>query len=206
MILNILSDVFSGILTFDLFHRFWPLVTTVKCDIWWNHQYFLGKGNLQIMGLNFTTTSGVCHSWTKNTFVNGVFSSIPSTFLGNSQCQTLFAAGRNVAEYQVKKEKMYLRNCGRKISPSTKINPSAGSKSLNLGWSFFSPNFVILRYAVHKTEMGDLVMMFIDRVAAWLENNAKDTTDLRVEQNKHPLQNLNHTSHLWKEYEKINKF
>ena len=65
---------------------------------------------------------------------------------------------------------------------------------------------MILRYAVHKTEMGDLVMMFIDRVAACLENIAKDTTDLRVEQNKHPLQNLNHTSHLWKEYEKINKF
>ena len=58
------------------------------------------------MGLNFTTTSGVCHSWTKNTFVNGVFSSIPSTFLGNSQCQTLFVAERNVAEYQVKEEKM----------------------------------------------------------------------------------------------------
>ena len=182
MILNILSDVFSGILTFDLFHRF--VTFGHQCDIWWNHQYFLGKGNLQIMGLNFTTTSGVCHSWTKNTFVNGVFSSIPSTFLGNSQCQTLFVAERNVAEYQVKKEKMYLRNCGRKISPSTKINPSAGSKSLNLGWSFFSPNFVILRYAVHKTEMGDLVMMFIDRVAGWLENIAKDTTDPRVEQNK----------------------
>ena len=142
------------------------------------------SGKLQIMGLNFTTTSGVCHSWTKNTFVNGVFSSIPSTFLGNSQCQTLFVAERNVAEYQVEKEKMYLRRCSRKISPSTKINPSAGSKRLNLGWSFLTPNFVILRYAVHKTEMDDLVMMFIDRVAAWLENIAKDTTDARVEQNK----------------------
>ena len=43
---------------------------------------------------------------------------------------------------------------------------------------------MILRYAVHKTEMGDLVMMFRDRVAAWLENIAKDTTDARVEQNK----------------------
>ena len=164
------------------------------------------------MGLNFTTTSGVCHSWTKNTFVNGVFSSIPSTFLGNSQCQTLFVAERYVAEYQVKKEKMYLRNCGRKISPSTKINPSAGSKSLNLGWSFFSPNLVILRYAVHKTEMGDFVVMFIDRVAVWLENIAKDTTDPRVEfclpkflqkswsnlifriSTKHQLQNLNQKS------------
>ena len=182
MILNILSDVFSGILTFDLFHRF--VTFGHHCDIWWNHQYFLGIGNLQIMGLNFTTTSGVCHSWTKNTFVNGVFSSIPSTFLGNSQCQTLFVAERNVAEYQVKKEKMHLRRCSRKISPSTKINPSAGSRSLNLGSSFFSPNFVILRYAMHKTEMGDLVMMFIDRVAGWLENIAKDTTDPRVEQNK----------------------
>ena len=43
---------------------------------------------------------------------------------------------------------------------------------------------MILRYAVHKTEMDDLVMMFIDRVAAWLENIAKDTTDATVEQNK----------------------
>ena len=152
-IINILSDVFplsSHLIFFTVSDLWSPLWYLMKSPIF--------SGKLQIMGLNFTTTSGVCHSWTKNTFVNGVFSSIPSTFLGNSQCQTLFVAERNVPEYQVKKEKMYLRRCSRKISPSTKINPSAGSKSLNLGWSFFSPNFLILRYAVNKTEMGDLLI------------------------------------------------
>ena len=155
MILNILSDVFpvsSHLIFFTVSDLWSPLWYLMKSPI------FSGKRDLQIMSLNFTTTCGVCHSWTKNTFVNGVFSSIPSTFLGNSQCQTLFVAERNVPEYQVKKEKMYLRRCSRKISPSTKINPSAGSKSLNLGWSFFSPNFLILRYAVNKTEMGDLLI------------------------------------------------
>ena len=141
MILNILSDVFPV-----SSHLIFFTVSDLWSSLWYLMKSPIFSGKLQSMGLNFTTTSGVCHSWTKNTFVNGVFSSIPSTFLGNSQCQTLFVAERNVPEYQVKKEKMYLRRCSRKISPSTKINPSAGSKSLNLGWSFFSPNLVILRY------------------------------------------------------------